>query len=88
LAALKVSPSGIIFLLHLVAIQAGLTAFSDLSTVIGLSTRLVNAPRTDAQSMASLTFIPAIVWAVLWAIAALFLIGGAIWVTWLAPNRE
>jgi hypothetical protein len=54
--------------------------------VIGLSTNFLNAPANDARSMAQLTFIPAIVWAVVWAVAALVLIGGAIWLTWLAPH--
>ena len=85
--ALKATPRLIIFLIHVVAIQAGLTAFSDLSTVIGLSTQFLNAPANDARSMAELTFIPAIVWALLWAVAALVLIGGAIWLTWLGPDK-
>ncbi len=86
--AVKAAPGWIIFLLHLVAIQAGLTAFNDIAMVIGLSTRFFNAPANDAQSMAELTFIPAIVWALLWAIVALLLLGGAIWATWLAPDKE
>jgi len=86
--ALKASPGWIIFLLHVVAIRAGLTAFSDIITVIGLSAGLVGAPRSDAQSMAELIFVPAVIWAVMWAIAALVLIGGAIWLTWIAPGRR
>ncbi len=82
------APGWIIFLLHLVAIQAGLTAFSDLMTVTGLSLQFFNAPANDAQSMAELTFIPAIVWAVLWAIVAVLLIGGAVWLTWFAGGEE
>lgn len=85
--AFKATPGWIIFLLHLVAIQAGLIAFSDLATVIGLSTRFFNAPVNDARSMAELTFIPAVVWAILWAVVALLFIGGAVWATWLAPDR-
>jgi hypothetical protein len=86
--AWKAAPGWIIFLLHLVAIQAGLTAFSDLATVIGLSTDFFNAPANDARSMAGLTFIPAIIWAVLWAILAVILLGGAIWATWLLGSDE
>lgn len=85
--AIKAPPGWIIFLVHLVAIQAALTGFSDLMTLIGLSTRFFDAPATDAQSMARLTFIPAVVWAGLWAIMALLIIGGAIWLTWISPNR-
>lgn len=86
--AVRAAPGWIIFLLHLVAIQAGLTAFSDLATVIGLSTRFFDAPINDARSMAELTFIPAVVWAVVWAIVAVGLIGGAIWLTWLKPDKS
>lgn len=81
--AVKAAPGWIIFLIHLIAIQAILTAFSDLVGLIGISTNFFSAPANDAASMAELTFIPAIVWAVLWAILALGLIGWAIWFTWL-----
>jgi hypothetical protein len=68
---LKAPPGWIIFLLYLVAIQAGLMAFSDLTTVMGLSLRFFNTPANDAQSMAELTYIPAIIWALLWGILAM-----------------
>lgn len=84
-AALKAKPSVLIFLLHFIAIQAALTAFFDLTHLIGLSAQLINTQQTDAQSMAELTYIPAIVWAVLWAILTVLLIGGAIWLTWVGP---
>ena len=86
--ALKAAPGWIIFLLYLVGIQAGLTAFSDLITVMGLSLRFFNAPANDAQSMAELTFIPAIIWAVFWALLAVFLIGGAIWLAWFKSSED
>jgi hypothetical protein len=86
--AVKAAPGWIILLLHLVAVEAGLTAFSDLAALMGLSTRFFDAPANDARSMAELLFIPAIVWAVLWAVTALLLIGGAIWLTWLAPAKR
>jgi hypothetical protein len=38
--------------------------------------------------MADLTFIPAIIWALLWAIAAMALISGAIWITWLRKDND
>jgi hypothetical protein len=86
--AIKATPSWIIFLLHMVAIQAGLMAFSDIITVIGLSANFMGAANSDAQSMAELTLIPAIVWAILWAIVALVVIAGAIWKTWIGPSRS
>jgi hypothetical protein len=84
--AIKAAPGWIIFLTHFIAIQAILIAFSDLFGLIGISTNFFNAPENDAKSMAELTFIPAIVWAVLWAVLALGLIGWSIWFTWLKPK--
>lgn len=86
--AIKAAPGWIIFLTHLIAIQAVLTAFLDLFALIGLSARFFNAPANDAQSMAELTFVPAVVWAMGWAMGALGLVGGAIWLTWIAPKEN
>ncbi len=86
--AVKAAPGWIIFLIHFIAIKAILTAFSDLFGLIGISTTFFNAAANDAQSMAELTYIPAIVWAVLWVMIAVGLIGGAIWMTWLKPAKK
>lgn len=86
--ALKAAAGWVVLLLHFLAIQAGLTALADLFGLIGLSTRFFTAPANDAQSMAELTFIPAVIWAILWVVIAVVLIGGAIWVTWLRPRRQ
>ncbi len=85
--AIKATPSWIIFLLHVVVIKAGLTAFSDIFMVIGLSTHILGETASDAHSMAELTYIPAIIWALIWALMAVVIIGGAIWITWIAPLR-
>lgn len=66
-----------IFTLYLLAIEAGLAASTDLWTLIGLSTG--DAVATDARSMAELTHLPALVWAVLWALAAAAILGAAVW---------
>ncbi len=84
-AAIKSPPGGIIFLQHLIAFQAALTALTDLLGLIGLSAQLFNSPANDAQSMAELTYIPAVIWALLWAVSAAGLLGWAIWRTWLRP---
>lgn len=86
--AIKATSRWIIFLLHVVAIQAGLMAFSDIIAVIGLSANFMGTANSDAQSMAELTLIPAIVWAILWAIVAFVVIAGAIWLTWVRPGRS
>ena len=86
--AIKASPGWIIFLLHFIAIQAGLLAFADLMMLVGLSTQFFDMPNNDALSMAELTLIPAFVWAVLWAGMAVLIIGGAIWFTWIRPLKK
>lgn len=74
------------FLVLVVALQSGLNAFGDIQTLIGLSTPGLQA-RTDAQSMADLTYLPAIVWALLWALVAAALLGWAVWRTWFRARR-
>lgn len=86
--AFKANPAMIIFFLHLTAIKAGFTAFSDLFALIGLTTRgSFHASANDAQSMAELTRIPAVIWAVLWVVIAAFIIGGAIKATWFTKRN-
>jgi hypothetical protein len=84
--ARKATTTWVLFLTNLVAIQAGLTAFSALFALIDLSSRLAGAPPNDARAMSELTLVPALVWAVLWAVVALALLGAAIWRVWLGPK--
>jgi len=86
--ALRARPGWVFFLLHLLAIQAALAALSDLIGLVGLSAQFFNAPANDAQSMAAITFIPAVFWAILWAAAAFVLIGGAVWQAWIRPAMQ
>jgi len=84
--ALQASPPLITFFLHFIAIKAGLTAFSDIFTVIGLAAR--PSIHTDAQSMAELTRIPAAIWGVVWVVMAAGFISGAIWAAWGKKSSE
>jgi hypothetical protein len=73
-------PLLLLFGLNLLAIQSALNAFDSL---LGL-TRLSAGPlklANDAQSMAELTQIPALVWAILWTLVALAILGGSIYVS-------
>lgn len=82
--ALRAGAAAVVFAVHLIAFQAGLTAFADLWTLIGLS-RLggaAGAPATDARAMAELIPLPAVVWAALWALAAAALLAGALRAAW------
>lgn len=83
--AIRASHGTLVFTAHLLAFQAAWTAFTDLWTVIGLST---SQTTTDAAAMAALTFVPAPVWAVLWAATAAVLVGAAarrVWRRWDEP---
>jgi hypothetical protein len=79
--ALKAAQSTVVFAVHLIAFQAGLTSLADLATLIGLS-RVGGTScniATDARSMAALTHLPAIAWAVAWALAAGAILAWALW---------
>lgn len=82
--ALQSGPATIIFFLHLVAIKAGLAAFDDIFTVIGLATQGGAVPHTDAHAMAEMTHLPAVLWGLSWVVIAAALIGGAIKATWFS----
>lgn len=57
------------FLLSFLAVQCCLNAFLDLRTLFLISA--TTKMHSDAASMAQLTFIPAIAWAVLWMVVSL-----------------
>ncbi len=75
--ALQANANIITFFIHFIAVKAGLTAFSDIFIVIGLAGQ--PGVRTDAQSLAELTHIPAIIWGGVWVIFAAAVIGAAVW---------
>lgn len=82
--ALRSTPAAIIFFIHLIAIKAGFTTFTDILGLIGLN--MIGAKTNDAQSMAELTHISAVIWALVWIIVAFFIIGAAIKATWFVKD--
>jgi hypothetical protein len=75
------------FCLNLLAIQCSLNA---LDSVIGLA-RLSAGPfvgPNDAQSMADLTHIPAVVWAVLWSVTAVAVLIGSVYLSLRVETRS
>jgi hypothetical protein len=82
--ALKATAATIIFFTHLIAIKAGFTAFSDILGVVGLN--LSTTHPNDALSMAQLTGIPAVIWALVWIVMAFIIIGLAIKTTWFSDT--
>ncbi len=76
--ALKAGRRWVLFAVHLIAFQAGLTSLADLLTLIGLA-NAGSEVATDARSMAQLTHLPAVLWALLWALSAAGLLGASLW---------
>jgi hypothetical protein len=68
------------FGLNLLAIQCSLNALDSLTGLVRISSSPFMA-RTDAQSMAALTHIPAIVWAVIWSLTALAILAGSVYLS-------
>jgi hypothetical protein len=88
LAAWRAGAAWAIVLLNLIAFKLGLSAFGDLWMLIGVSAATGLGGRSDAASMAALTFIPAPIWALAWALIAAAALGWAVWWAWLRPARK
>jgi hypothetical protein len=58
------------FVLSMLAVQCVLNALLDLKTVFFLSSPLAPAVHTDAANMAAATGIPAVIWTIIWILAA------------------
>lgn len=79
-AAWRAGSALALWLLNLLAFHLGLSAFGDLWVLVGLSGA---GGLSDAASMARLTWLPAQLWATVWALIAAVLLGWALWWTWL-----
>lgn len=86
LAAWRAGSAVAIFLVNLLAFHLGLSAFGDLWMLFGATTTPGLGSRSDANAMAELTFVPAPVWAALWALVAVAVLGWALWRTWVHPR--
>src|SRR5207244_4794880 len=65
-------------LLCLLAVQCVLNALLDLKTVFFLSSPLGPSVHTDAANMAAATGIPAVIWTIIWILAAFGILMGAL----------
>jgi hypothetical protein len=65
------------FLQIFLGVACGLNAFRDLMTLFFISTSQ-SGIHTDATNMSSIIPLPATVWAVLWTILSLVILGGAL----------
>jgi len=64
------------FVLSLLAIQVALASIYDIRVLF-----LLKGGHSDAQTMASLLFLPAWVWAALWMLASALMLAGTVWAT-------
>ncbi|MFQ3582597.1 MAG: M50 family metallopeptidase [Chloracidobacterium sp.] len=75
------------FIVNFLAVQCCLDALSDLKTLFFLSA-FTNV-QSDAANMARMTGIPATIWAILWLVSGVLLLGVTLWmIFWRAPNRN
>lgn len=93
LALLFISLRGSISLntlmLNLLAVLTGLNAVLDLVFLVRNSHATFGPLRNDAAAMAVLTpGIPAVIWALIWALLALFMLGCAFWYSIVRPLRR
>ena len=66
------------FLVALLAVQCIVNAFFDLRTLLFLSRPFAGGASTDADNMARITHLPAILWALVWTALAVVMLVGAL----------
>ena len=66
------------FLVALLAVQCIVNAFFDLRTLLFLSRPFSGGASTDADNMARITHLPAILWALVWTALAVVMLVGAL----------
>jgi hypothetical protein len=77
-----------LFVLNFLAFAVGLNAITDAWYLFQFVSRpAVNAPN-DATSMEQVTSLPASLWAMVWIILAVILLGGAAWFTFRRSNNN
>lgn len=77
-----------LFTLNFLAFVVGLNAITDAWFLLRIvrNDRLII--RNDASAMADVTGVSATVWAAAWILLAITLLGGAIWVTFVRPQKR
>ncbi len=77
------------FVLNMLATLTGLNAVLDLIFLVQNSSATLGVLRNDAAAFAELTpGIPAVIWALIWAILAVFMLGSALWYSVVRPLRQ
>ena len=87
---LRSTPWASILVLDVLSLLTGLNAVLDLLFLIGNSSIGENGVRNDAAAFTYeiAPLVPPAVWALLWCLLAVFMLGAAIWYSAILPMRE
>jgi hypothetical protein len=77
-----------VLVLNVLAILTGLNAVLDLLYLVRVSNAALGNVQNDAAAFAALTPIPTVIWAIIWALLAIFMLGSAIWYSVVRPVRQ
>jgi hypothetical protein len=79
-----------LLLLNMLAILTGLNAVLDLFFLVGNSGVGIGNLQNDAAAFSRevMPLVPAAVWALLWAVIAVILLGAAVWLSLIRPMRK
>ncbi len=80
-------PLWLTFALNLLAIQCSLNALDSVTGLVRLNAGPFQLPN-DAQTMANLTHLPAVFWAVLWSLTALGILIGSVYLSIRRPASQ
>lgn len=80
-ASVRLSPKAAEIAAMFLGVQCVINSLSDLRTLLGLSA-LANGPVSDAVLMSQIIPLPPIVWAVLWGVISLAVLGSALRPYW------
>jgi hypothetical protein len=77
-----------VLVLNILAILTGMNAVLDLLYLVRNSSAALGTVQNDAAAFAALTpGIPAAIWAIIWALLAVFMLGCAVWYSVVRPLR-
>jgi hypothetical protein len=87
---LRASVRANILVMDVLAIITGLNAVMDLLFLIGNSRVIANGIRNDAAAFTHEVAppVPPVIWALIWCILAVFMLGAAVWYSVIAPLRR
>ena len=77
-----------IFVLNLLSILTGLNAVFDLLFLVQNGHADLGGVQNDASAFAALTPVPTAIWALIWALLAVFMLGSAVWFSVVRPLRQ